>query len=74
MQRFWCVLLPLALCGQTLATEPVLPSALLDGYVERFNAADQELYPQAIPNHEAAEFLRENVPRFECPDPEIERA
>ncbi len=53
--------------------EPVLQPAILDSYVERFNAADAELYPQAVPNARAAEFLRENVPWFECPDPEIER-
>jgi hypothetical protein len=37
---------------------------------ERFNAADVERYPQAVPHAQAAEFLRENVPWFECPDPE----
>ena len=60
-------------CGVGQAAEPVLQPATLDSYVERFNAADAELYPQAVPNAKAAEFLRENVPWFECPDPEIER-
>jgi hypothetical protein len=70
----WCALLPIAWCGGVRAApEPVLRPAGLDACVERFNAADNELYPQAVPNAKAAEFLRENVPWFECPDPEIER-
>ena len=30
---------------------------LLNAYVEEFNAADEELYTNAIPNSAAAEFL-----------------
>ena len=72
--RIFSVLLLTALCAEGRAAEgPVLLPAKLDSYVERFNAADAELYPQAVPNAKAAEFLRENVPWFECPDPEIER-
>lgn len=63
----------LGLCPPVPAAEGVLQPELLDTYVERFNAADAERYPQAVPNAQAAEFLRENVPWFECPDPEIER-
>ena len=46
----------------------------LERYVERFNAEDEELYTNAIPNAAAAEFMKANVPTFECPDGEIERA
>ena len=59
--------------GHVPAAEGVVPPTGLNSHVERFNAADAELYPQAVPNAQAAEFLRENVPWFECPDPEIER-
>lgn len=44
----------------------------LRGYVESFNRGDRELYPQLVPNAEAFAFLRDHLPRFECPDPEIE--
>jgi len=44
----------------------------LRAYVEAFNRGDRELYPQHVPNAEAFAFLRDNVPRFECPDREIE--
>ena len=39
--------------------------------VESFNRDDQELYPQHIANSNAWAFLRENVPRFDCPDPDL---
>lgn len=45
----------------------------LDRYVAQFNADDRELYKQAIPNDKAGEWMRANVPRFECPDAAIER-
>lgn len=51
----------------------LLTTAVLYKYVERFNADDQELYVNAIPNKDAAEFLKNNIPLFECPDEEIER-
>lgn len=51
-----------------------LPSTdLVDSYVAAFNAADVELYKQAFPNDKAAEFLKANIPLFECPDKELEK-
>ena len=47
--------------------------ALLSDYVGRFNAKDEELYANAIPNSAAEEFLLGNIPRFACPDKDIER-
>ena len=44
---------------------------LLNAYVSEFNAADEELYTNAIPNSAAAEFLAQNIPLFECPDKSI---
>jgi hypothetical protein len=41
-------------------------------YVAAFNANDQELYRQYVPNAQAWEFLQRNIPFFECPDKEIE--
>jgi hypothetical protein len=42
-------------------------------YIERFNADDDELYRQSIPNADAWGFLSANMPLFECPDPDLER-
>ena len=47
--------------------------ALLSEYVRAFNAADEELYTNAVPNAAAEDFLLKNVPRFTCPDKDIER-
>ena len=46
---------------------------LLSDYVDRFNRTDVELYTNAIPNAAAKDFLMRNVPRFACPDKDIER-
>ena len=40
--------------------------------VEAFNAADQELYVQEIPNSRSWEFLAANIPLLECPDRRIQ--
>lgn len=45
----------------------------IDEYVTMFNKDDNELYKQYIPNEQAAQFLRENIPLFECPDKELEK-
>ena len=45
----------------------------LRDYVAAFNAADEELYTNAVPNAAAADFLERNVPAFECPDADVER-
>lgn len=51
-----------------------LPGAeIIDGYVALFNDDDNELYAEAIPNEAADEFLRKNIPVFECPDKEFEK-
>lgn len=49
-------------------------SGLLKRYVEQFNANDEELYVNDIPNERAYEWLKDRIPLFECPDKEIERA
>lgn len=45
----------------------------LKGYVDRFNAEDEELYPQRIRNADALEYLSENIPLLDCPDKVIEK-
>lgn len=51
----------------------LVPDAAVSNYVETFNAHDNELYPQAITNDRAAAFLLKNIPRFACPDADVER-
>ncbi|MDO4949511.1 MAG: trehalase family glycosidase [Bacteroidales bacterium] len=46
---------------------------LIRAYVAAFNEADSETYANTIPNAEAAQFLADNIPVFECPDKELER-
>lgn len=59
--------------GLILQAEPnVLDYAKLQAYVEQFNQDDEELYAH-IPNDEAFEFLKANIPLFECPDEDFER-
>jgi len=41
-------------------------------YIDSFNAHDQELYPGYITNRDAWNFLKNNIPLFECPDKDIE--
>ena len=45
----------------------------MDSYVAQFNASDEEIYIQEYDNSEAAKFLLENIPIFECPDKELEK-
>ncbi|KAA6313497.1 hypothetical protein EZS27_035738, partial [termite gut metagenome] len=46
--------------------------AVVDTYIDRFNQSDNELYMQAVPNSEAKVFLTNKIPRFECPDKQME--
>lgn len=50
----------------------VLNSQTFQHYIDSFNANDQELYPGYITNGAAWNFLKNNVPLFECPDKDIE--
>ena len=56
------------------AAQPlVLNAESFRHHVDRFNKDDEELYVNAVPNAAAWEFLKSNIPLFECPDEEIER-
>ena len=44
---------------------------VLEKYVDRFNAEDEEIYRQEIGNDRALDWMKENVPLFECPEPDI---
>jgi len=42
-------------------------------YIDTFNARDNELYVQHISNAATWSFLSQNIPLFDCPDPDLER-
>lgn len=46
---------------------------MLRQYVEAFNAGDEEIFRQCIPNADAFEWLRQQIPVLECPDKELEK-
>ncbi|MBO5454639.1 MAG: hypothetical protein J6A69_11870 [Clostridia bacterium] len=45
---------------------------ILKKYVDKFNKNDEEIYINKIDNNHAYEWLREEIPIFECPDKDIE--
>ena len=51
----------------------VLKADSFKHYVDAFNENDEELYVRHISNEKAWEFLKANIPLFECPDKDIER-
>lgn len=46
---------------------------ILKYYVDLFNQNDEETYKNDIDNENAYEWLREEIPLFECPDKELEK-
>jgi len=60
-------------CSNPLQIAPERGCQLIDQYVAEFNAHDEEVYVQKFPDTEAAAFMKENVPVFECPDKELEK-
>lgn len=44
----------------------------LKKYVEKFNKDDEEIYKQYIDNEHAYEWLKLNIPLFDCPDKTME--
>ncbi|MGD8237014.1 MAG: trehalase family glycosidase [Armatimonadota bacterium] len=58
--------------GRAASDTVVLQTESFKHYIDQFNADDEELYAN-IPNARAWEFLRANIPLFECPDRDFER-
>ena len=52
--------------------EQLIPFSVLNDYVDKFNASDDELFETFIPNGKAYDFLAANIPRFECSDKQME--
>lgn len=41
-------------------------------YAEKFNTMEDENIVQAVPNAESSEWMRKNIPLFDCPDKQFE--
>ena len=66
--RIWAALLVCATCHAA-----VLHPDSFRHYVEEFNRGDPGHVAGAIPDSEAFEWMKANVPLLACPDPELER-
>ena len=66
---FGC-LLSSATC--TLATPIILNPSSYRNMVEAFNQSDTELTTNAVPNSRAWEWMKENIPWFDCSDKDIQ--
>ena len=64
-----CVILPFAL---TAGTVPILPPSSFGPHIARFNAMEDENVTNFVSNARSFEWLAANIPRFECPDREVE--
>ncbi len=53
--------------------ENILNWEYFSPYVQEFRKNDIELYTQYFPNNRAEEFLKDNIPYFNCPDKELEK-
>jgi hypothetical protein len=81
MTRAWVQLAAsLLLCAsaEARAAEAPPPAAVLKAeafkhHVDRFNVMEPEGLVNHVPNADAWAWLKDNVPLFECPDPEFEQ-
>jgi hypothetical protein len=64
----WTLAPPLAL----KAAPVLLIPGNFEHYIEKFNRGDEELTTNAIPNSAAWEWMRSNIPWFECSNPQLE--
>lgn len=73
-----CIIFLTTLCffsvSDDICSQNILNFKLLERYVDDFNSHDNETHIQHVPNSEAYSFLSNNIPLFECPDKNIERA
>lgn len=51
-----------------------VPDKTVAVWFDRFSTDDEELYTNAVSNAEATQWALASIPRFECPDRDIERA
>ena len=58
--------------SQPKADTALLKPSNFKHYIDAFNLNDVDLYPQAIPNEQAWDFIQSSIPLLDCPDKEIE--
>ena len=69
-----CILLTLNTATASEAQTPfVLKADAFKHYIDTFNNNDEEIYIQHIPDANSWEFLKVNIPLFECPDKDFEQ-
>lgn len=51
----------------------ILKVDAFQNYTDSFNKSDSELYLGYVPNANAWEFLKDNIPLLDCPDEDIQR-
>ncbi len=71
LSLFACVLLGLTGCA-TAAQTPLVPAAAFAPHLTKFNTMEPETVVNAVPNAAAQAWLEANVPRFVCPDAQLE--
>ena len=62
---------PASPIGDSSSRPRVLEAASFRHFIDAFNEDDQELYPESIPNKNAWDFLKDNLPLFDSPDQDI---
>lgn len=67
------LLIFIVLSNIEIVSQNIVDYKLLKEYVDVFNKYDDEYYVQLVPNKEAYEFLKNNIPMFECSDKNVER-
>lgn len=67
------IILGCCICAACTRIPQIDRNSIIDAYAGEFNANDEEIYIQKFPNTEAAAFMKENIPVFECPDAELEK-
>ncbi len=61
------------LVGNFCVAQNILSKEKLDRYIDYFNSIDTETVKNYVTNANAASWLEDNIPLFECPDSIIER-
>jgi hypothetical protein len=70
--HFFLLLAGFTIASASAADGRVISSQDFKHYVDSFNASDPEKVVNLIPNAKAWDWMVQNVPMFECPDPAIE--
>jgi hypothetical protein len=60
-----------SLCCDSVAAPAVLSYDAFAHYADRFNTMEDENIVTTIPNAQASEWMRENIPLFDCPDEQM---